>query len=124
MSQGVYAIFIPFTGSKTVCYVGSTVKSFASRFSEHLVALGNNNHSNRRLQRAYNAAQGRAVFKIIEKTSMRQSIEEVRKREQYYINKLSTIESLRVVNVLPTNVTFNSRKAVNKYLKSKQKVLR
>ena len=74
--HGVYAIIRP---SDMKAYIGSTMRSFSERWSEHENALNRGMHYNDYLQRAWNK-EADFIFMVLEIT------DEVEQREQFWLN--------------------------------------
>ena len=82
--KGIY--FITNTVNHKI-YVGSTTNTFRRRFQDHKRKLKKGIHQNEHLQNAWNKYGEKSfVFSIVE---ILEDNQEIRKREKYYIDKLS-----------------------------------
>lgn len=84
--RGIYRIYLEETGKS---YVGSTWKSFKSRWKQHLSKLNNNKHHSKELQNAWNKYGSDAfsceILEIIEDESI------LLEREVYFIEKYDSV---------------------------------
>ena len=104
-------------------YIGSTIRGFRSRFREHYNCYDN------RMTHTYNLLNNGGVFEIIE--SMNNSTEnEIRLREQYYIDKYNKDNNYILINnrnesgnKLKNKKHFTKIKIEDKYLDLATKLL-
>jgi hypothetical protein len=82
----IYKILDSSTGK---AYIGQTSRTFAQRKKEHLNLLIRNKHHNIYLQNIYNKDVSRLVFEVLEEGI--RTIEELNKREIYYISRYGTL---------------------------------
>jgi len=86
-NRGIYKI-LNIVNNK--CYVGSTSRIFGERWCQHKTELNNNKHSNSYLQNAWNK-YGKEAFVFVEQERLNNpnlSINQIREREQYWIDNL------------------------------------
>lgn len=86
--RGIYRIYLEETGKS---YVGSTWKSFKSRWKQHLSKLNNNKHHSKEFQNAWNKYGSDAflceILEIVEDESI------LLEREAYFIKKYDSVKN-------------------------------
>lgn len=86
--KGIYRIINTVTNKS---YIGSTFKSFKTRWKQHLSKLDNNKHHSKELQNSYNKYGTDSfvceILEIIEDKSI------LLDRESFYINKFDSVEN-------------------------------
>jgi group I intron endonuclease len=94
-SKGIYKILNTVTND---FYIGSTVQEFNTRWSQHRRELFNNIHANHYLQNAWNK-YGKDNFVFIQHEVLNEitDINELRKREQYWLDTLNPAYNLSAV---------------------------
>lgn len=120
--KGIYRIYCTKSNKS---YIGSTWKSFKSRWKQHLYKLNNNNHHSKEMQNAFNKyGTNSFVCEILEIVTDKNIL---LKREEYYISVYDSYKNGYNENPIPSRSPMynsnskikssNTRKKYGKILK-------